>query len=66
MSERKYEGTSIDIWSSGVILYTLIVGALPFGDDNITLLYKKIERIYQFTQTVPIKFQTQFRPMPRI
>jgi serine/threonine protein kinase len=46
VSERKYEGTSIDIWSSGVILFTLIVGALPFGDDNITLLYKKIERIF--------------------
>lgn len=45
VSERKYEGTSIDIWSSGVILFALTTGELPFEDDNITLLYKKIERI---------------------
>ena len=42
VAERRYEGTSVDIWSCGVILYTLIVGHLPFYEETLTLLYKKI------------------------
>jgi 5'-AMP-activated protein kinase catalytic alpha subunit len=65
VSERKYEGTSIDIWSSGVILYTLIVGALPFANDNITLLHKKIERNPPTTQMALTKFRGSSPPTPR-
>lgn len=32
----------MDIWSSGVTLYAMLVGYLPFEDPNTGLLYKKI------------------------
>ena len=32
----------MDIWSSGVILYAMICGYLPFEDSDTTELYKKI------------------------
>ena len=39
---KKYHGTSVDIWSCGVILFALICGYLPFEDPNTSCLYKKI------------------------
>jgi 5'-AMP-activated protein kinase catalytic alpha subunit len=39
---KRYLGSQVDIWSSGVILFALICGYLPFEDPNTTQLYKKI------------------------
>lgn len=38
----KYNGLSIDIWSSGIILYAMVCGYLPFDDNNHEKLFEKI------------------------
>ena len=39
---KRYNGTMVDLWSCGVILFALLAGYLPFEDPNTSNLYKKI------------------------
>ncbi len=39
---KRYDGTMVDLWSCGVILFALLAGYLPFEDPNTSNLYKKI------------------------
>ena len=38
----KYQGIMTDIWSSGIILYAMLCGCLPFDDYSEEKLYSKI------------------------
>ena len=39
---KKYNGFKIDIWATGIILYAMLCGYLPFEDKNNDALFKKI------------------------
>ena len=43
ISGKPYNGIKTDIWSSGIVLYCMLVGALPFDDEDIHLLYQQIK-----------------------
>lgn len=44
IGKNGYDGAKADLWSCGVILYVLLAGFLPFQDDNIVAMYRKIYR----------------------
>jgi len=44
VSGQNYLGSEADIWSMGVLLYALLCGFLPFDDESISSLYKKIQQ----------------------
>ncbi|KRZ13818.1 Serine/threonine kinase SAD-1, partial [Trichinella zimbabwensis] len=61
---EKYDGKKADVWSCGVILYALLVGALPFDDDNLRHLLEKVKRgVFHIPHFVPPDCQSLLRGM---
>ena len=60
---KRYRGIEVDIWSSGVTLYAMLCGFLPFEDPDTALLYKKILKgsfeLPEFLTNRSIKFLKQ-------
>ena len=42
LSGKNYDGFKIDIWATGIILFAMLCGYLPFDDKDNNVLFKKI------------------------
>lgn len=55
-----YDGSKADIWSCGVILFVILAGYLPFHDQNIVQMYRKV---YKGDFTCPSWFSAEAREL---
>lgn len=68
---KEYDGEKADIFSTGILIFTLLKGFLPFPFDNITkkrkyysiFISKKEERYWKILKDLDIDFSPEFKDL---
>ena len=64
---ERYSGKAADMWSLGVILYTMLIGRYPFQDSDAGALFTKIRRgLYNITDTISSRAKCLIRSLLRM
>jgi len=64
---ERYSGKAADMWSLGVILYTMLIGRYPFQDSDAGALFTKIRRgLYSITDAISSRAKCLIRSLLRM